>query len=403
MKTASWVVLALGAALLGLSCSKGKSEAKSAEVQAAAAKQEPPAVSTATIETRNVERTIDVTGALHPDETVSVSTEVPGRVATIRFDFGQMVKKGDVIAELEKTEGQIQLDRTRAAIAQALARIGLTPSQDDTIPESTPAIRQARAQLEDAKSKYDNAKKLVESGDIARERFTELSKTLEARQAALDAAEHELRTQLANLQALRAEKRLAEKRLNDTTLRAPFDGQVAQRMVSPGQYIKENTPVVTLVKAWPLRLRLDVPETATAAVHLGDTLRFTTEALAGQTFTATVTQVNPSLDAQSRSLSAEARLNQSSPALRPGMFVQVRLTIARNFPITVIPRDAMYQVAGLTKLFVVNAGKTREVTFTPGQTGEGWVEVTGANVSPGEMVATSNLSNLTGGLEIRTK
>jgi len=399
----SKITWAAGAVLLVLSCRGGGSGREAGGVQAAATKAEPLTVRTAAVEGRTVERSIDVTGSLHPDETVLVSTEVPGRVATIRVDFGQAVRKGEIIAELEKTEAQIALDRTRAAMAQALARIGLRPDQDDTTPESTPAIRQARAQLEDARSRYESAKKLVETGDIARERFTEVAKAFEARQAALEAAEHDLRTQLANLQALRAERRLAEKRLNDTTVRAPFDGQVGQRMVAPGQYIKENTAVVTLVKSWPLRLRLDVPEAATAAVRVGDTLQFTTEALPGQTFAATVTQVNPALDAQSRSLSAEARLRQSSPALKPGMFVQVKLTIARNHPITVAPREAVYQVAGLTKLFTVSGGRVREVAFAPGQTGEGWVEITGANLTPGERVAVSNLANLTEGLEVRVQ
>src|SRR5258705_11625543 len=99
-------------------------------------------------------------------------------------------------------------------------------------------------------------------------------------------------------------------------------------MVGPGQYIKDNTAILTLVKTWPLRLRADIPEVGAAAVKIGEAISFTTDAIPGRTFSATVTQLNPSLDARSRSLSAEARLNQPDPLLRPGMFVQAKLVVS---------------------------------------------------------------------------
>jgi RND family efflux transporter MFP subunit len=262
-------------------------------------------------------------------------------------------------------------------------------------------IRQARAQLEDAKSKYDNARKLAETGDIARERLTETEKLVNSRQASLDAAVDDMRTGMANVQALRADKRLYEKRLNDTIIRSPFDGQVSQRMVAPGQYIKDNTAILTLVKTWPLRLRADIPEVGAAAVRIGATISFTTEAIPGKTFSATVTQLNPSLEAKSRSLSAEARLNQSDPLLRPGMFVQVKLVVSRNAPITVVPKQAVYTVAGLSKIFAINGNVAREIRFTPGETGEDWLEVPGDAIKPGETVAIDKLPLLTDGAEVR--
>ena len=71
---------------------------------------------TAAVETRKIDKTISVTGSLHPDETVSVSAEVPGRVSAILVDFGQNVRKGQVIAELDKQELNLALDRSRAAL-----------------------------------------------------------------------------------------------------------------------------------------------------------------------------------------------------------------------------------------------------------------------------------------------
>ncbi len=380
----------------------GSNDSRKPNVEAAA-KSEPIAVQVAVAETREIDRVIHVTGSLHPDESVNVTSEVAGRVAQIHYDFGHYVRKGAVVAELDRTELTLQHDRARASLAQALARIGLDPSQSDANPTTTPAIRQAEAQLEDARSKFESARKLVESGDISRERFVELEKTLAARQAALDAARDELRTQLANIQALRAELNLAAKRLNDATVRAPFDGSVSERLVSPGQYIKENTPIVTLVKTSPLRLRVDIPENAAAAVSVGSSLTFVTDAIPGKEFRAVIRELNPSLDAQSRSLSAEARLVDSAAQLRPGMFVQVRLVVARNVPIVVVPLQAVFTVAGLSKLFTVRDGTASEVRLSPGMDLGGWLEVPSGKIQPGDIVATSPLAQLVDGAAVRVE
>ena len=170
----------------------GCSESRKPPRPRARKQPEPLDIRTAVVETRKMDKSISVTGSLHPDETVSVSAEVPGRVSSILVDFGQNVRQGQIIAELDKQELNLSLwSAVRPRMAQALARLGLDASQENVRPESTPAIRQAIAQMEDAKSKFDNASRLVKTGDISQERFTEIEKVYQSRQAALDAARDE--------------------------------------------------------------------------------------------------------------------------------------------------------------------------------------------------------------------
>jgi RND family efflux transporter MFP subunit len=396
MKYVGTILVLVLIAIAGAGCSKSEKSG----VQAAKA-PEPIAVKVAPAEQRRVPRTLAVVGSLLPDETVSVSFEVAGRLSQMHADFGQNVRQGQVLAELDRQEYELQLERSKAALAQALARVGLTPAQADSTPKETPGIRQARAQFEEARSRFENASKLVQSGDISRERHTELEKQMIARRSALEAAEDELRTQMANIQALRAETKLVEKRLADTVVRAPFDGAVAERLVSPGQYVKDNTPVLKLVKNHPLRLRLGVPEAGAGAVQIGDTLTFTTDAAPGKEFTAVVRQLNPSLEAQSRTLVAEARIQRGDPTLRPGMFVSVRVVIDRNASIVVVPKDALYTMAGLSKVFTIEGGRAKEHRITPGLAQDGWVEVPGNQIRPGDLVALNNVQVLTEGAEVR--
>ncbi len=365
--------------------------------------QEPAEVEVATAQLKKLDRSILVTGTLLPDETVTIAPEVPGRIVRMPADFGQTVRKGEIIAELDKTELQLQYERSRAALNQSLVRLGLDPARAGEQPTTTPAVRQAIAQLEDARFKFESAEKLVSSGDISRERFNEIEKTFRARQAALDGARDEMRTLWANAETLKTEVRLAEKRLKDTVIRAPFDGAVSERRAAPGQFVKDNAPLLTLVKAYPLRLRLEAPEPATGAVKLGTPLDFTTEAVEGKTFSAVVREVNPSLNEQSRTLVAEARIMNSDTRLRPGMFVQVRLILDRGAQAVMVPRSAIYTVAGLTKLFVLRDGRLTECRIAPGQVLDNWMEVPAGQVKPGEQVAVGNLTQLVDGQNVRVR
>ncbi len=363
-------------------------------------------VRAAVAETRQMERAISVTGSLVADEVVNVSSEIAGTLIAVNSDFGRAVRKGDILAEVDSREASLQVERTRAALSQALARAGLSPGQEDASPSETPAIRQALAQMEDARFKFESAAKLVASGDVSRERHTELEKAYRARDAAVQAARDELRTQLASIQSLRAEWKLARKRLGDTVIRAPFDGSVAAKLISPGQYIKENVPILTLVKAGPLRLRVDIPEAAVMTIRSGTTLTFTTDAAQGATFRAVVRELNPSLDPRSRSLAAEARLVSSGGAaslLKPGMFVQVHLVIAAGANVVVAPREAIYTVAGLTKIFLLKGDQVAEKHVQPGSEVQGWVEIPGDILRAGDRVAISNLASLVDGAKVQVR
>lgn len=394
MKTTSTILTI--AALFLSGC--GKQEAP---VQAAAKIEAPLAIKTAPVESRTLERTLQLTGSLVPDDTINAVFEIPGHINSISVDFGQAVRKGQVLAQLDRTELTLQLDRAKSALNQALARMGLDPSQANVTPEATPAIRQAQAQMEDAWTKFDSAQKLHKSGDISQQRFVEMEKAFQARQAALQATKDELRTQLASIGALRADVGLVEKRLNDTMLRAPFDAIVSSRVAAPGQYVKEGATIVTLVKAYPLRLRVEVPESDIASAKIGTTLTFTTDATPGTEFHAVVRQLNPTLDPKNRTLVAEARPLESDARLKPGSFVQVKLATRNTQIVNLVPKQAIYSIAGLTKVFAVRNGKAVELRFQPGVEANGFTEVPGDLLKAGDRVATSNLSTLFDGRTVQ--
>ena len=99
-------------------------------------------------------------------------------------------------------------------------------------------------------------------------------------------------------------------------------------------------------------------------------------------------------------LTAEARLTTSDPRLRPGMFAQVNLLLAREVNVVMVPKQALYSIAGLTKMFIIRDGKAIECRVMPGIEQNGWVEVPPDIVHANDRVAISNLGALVNGSSV---
>src|SRR5258708_23965359 len=133
-------------------------------------KTQPRQVKTAKVSEMPIGETVTVNGTLAAYDRVTVSMKVPGRLQTITVDLGSVVHKGQSIAQLEQQDYKLRVQQNEAALAQARARLGLSPDgADDRISaEQTGTVRQAKAVLDDSKLKNNTAAKLVDQGLVSR-------------------------------------------------------------------------------------------------------------------------------------------------------------------------------------------------------------------------------------------
>ncbi len=393
------VLLILGT-LGGYSCTNAQSRATDEPVS-----KPPLTVETVEVAQIFIERRSEVVGSLFPNEQVILSSEVAAPVREVHVDFGSTIRKGQLLVTLDGTEFDLEVKRAENALTEALAGLGRTADQGERAIdiESLPSVAQARVMLEDARTKLSTAASLVATKDIPAQRYVELQKTVESREAALGEARNQAAMQIAAVQARRTEIQVAREPLSDTRIYAPFDGVVAERQVALGQYVRDNTPLLTLVQIDPLRLRARVPESAAAAVRLGMPIEFQTDAHPGMKFQSTVTDVSPVLDPASRTLTAEALVPNRSLVLKPGMFAKIIVVVAEKSPATVVPRSGLMPFAGLTKVFVVRDGKVEEVQVQTGAESGDYVELVNSPLKPGDRVVASNLDELSNGAAVVQK
>src|SRR5437868_6698094 len=146
----------------------------------------PVAIDVAKVESRELARSVDAVGTLDPNENVTVTNQVEGTVEKLFVDLGDAVRAGDVIAQLDTRELDLNVRQQEAALQQELARVGLADANASFDEASTSQVRQAESAFADARIRLDRTKKLADSGVLAQQQ-------LDAQQAQYDGAEASLR------------------------------------------------------------------------------------------------------------------------------------------------------------------------------------------------------------------
>lgn len=337
---------------------------------------------------------VTANGTLAAYDQTTVSGKVPGRIRVITVDLGSVVRKGQLIAQLEPGDYRLRVEQAEAALAQARARLGLSPDgKDDRVDlEQTGTVRQARAVMEEARLNRERAVRLVEQGVVARSDYDTADAAYKVALSRYQDALEEIRNRQALLAQRRSELSLARQQLTDTSVYAPLDGVVQEKRASVGEFVASGAPLVDIVKMDPLRLRAEVPERSAGRVRSGQSVRVTVD---GDTniYVGQITRLSPVIGEQNRILVVEADVRNNGK-LRPGAFARAEIVTDDSKMAVTVPNNAIITFAGIEKVIVVNNGKAQEKPITTGRRNGEWTEiVSGVNVGEKVVVDPGNLQS----------
>src|SRR5205823_283033 len=149
--------------------------------------------------------------------------------------------------------------------------------------------------------------------------------TLHAKQASYDSALQTAKNLRADIDATDAAAKLADRQLRDTYIRAPFDGFVQKRLVSLGELVKNQTPVMSVVRIDPLKVVAEIPERMAPWIRTGQPVELYVDAFPGRAIAGRVSRISPAVNAATRAFPFEALVpNGGAAALKPGTFARVR-------------------------------------------------------------------------------
>lgn len=364
------------ASLLGLSaCSNGHAEA---ELGPAKNIGEQAAQNLATIEAEQIERprTVQVIGSLAADEKSDVASKRQGIIQGVFVERGSVVKKGDVLATLDPTDMINKLREGKAETEEWIVRLGLKSPDQPFDVEQQPDVKDARAAFDLASANIKRsadlrAKNIISQADFdkTQSEFDSTQQKFNLMKKMVSQSYQSYRTSVARLNSL-------EQAVADTTITAPFAGMISERFVSPGEHVMEGAKVATLVKTNPLRLVLTIPEQNAALATKGQHVEFTVGSRPGEKFDGELTYIGPSLNDVSRSLVAEALVENADGKLKPGFFATARLQFPTGEKSLSLPEGAVKRDGDISKVFIVREGVVHEKIVTIGESAKGRVEIT---------------------------
>jgi RND family efflux transporter MFP subunit len=382
--------LALGAAT---ACSRSSAD------QGGARAPDATPIKTVAVTQESVKRTLEVVGTLAALDEVTVSSQAEGVVRRVLADLGDQVKTGQPLVELDKEKLEYSAQQQQATLTMALTKYGASDPEQLPSPENTPDVRRAQAELEQAKQARDRARELQRRQLIPQQSLDDAETTLRTRQAQYDSALQNARNMRADIDASRAAARLADRQLRDAFIRAPFDGYIQKRLITNGELVRTQMPVMTVVRVDPLRLLGEIPERMAPWVKIGQPLTLQVDAYRDKTFTATISRISPGVNTQTRTFAFEATAPNADGALKPGTFARAHLETALVEPVLTVPYEALQYRYGVYRAFVVNGDSLSMKELKTGDRVGDRMEVLDG-IKLGETIAASNVDTLSDGQKV---
>lgn len=318
-------------------------------------------VRTATVEKKVLRSFIESVGTLKPGEEVMLSSQIDGILKELLVQEGSVVSKGMLLARIDDTDYRLELSRTEAA------------------------MRQAAASLANVKVEFERKEALYKEALISRQQYDDIVTRRLLSEGEVDRAGGALD--------------LAKERLAKTKIQAPTAGAVSQKKVTPGDYIRNGTPLLQLTRNNPVKLSFTVTEKDVARLKTGQECFFRVDAHPDREFKGTVSVIYPNLEERTRSLQAEALVPNPGMLLKPGLFARVTIYTGAAAGKVIVPVTALLYENDKVKTFVVEQDRAKErVVRLGGKYGEHMEVVEG--LKGGEQLIVVGQNNLTEGVKV---
>jgi RND family efflux transporter MFP subunit len=359
-------------------------------------------VQTTSIQRISIQREVDLAGSLISPDEAKVSSEVAGVVRQVSVELGQEVSAGQIVVKLDPQELNLALQKAVSQVKQTEAQLGIDGvRRTEPLPdEEVSSVRLAIANRDDALAQLRRAQRLRSQNLLSQADMDAAETKVKVTEANYQSALEAVQSLKATLQERRHAVELAQKKLNDTSIRAPIPGRIAERLVQQGEFIRENTPVVSIVQMNPLKVRTAVQERYAGLVRAGLPAEFGVESAPGQKFHGKVVHVSPSVDPGTRTFAVEILVDNTDRKLKPGFFAKGVIYTHQDENVMAVPESAVSTLAGVSNVYVIESGKARQQMISQGARVGNLIEVV-EGLKGSEMLAASNLNLLATGVPVK--
>ena len=354
-------------------------------------------------------QTVVASGRVMSPQRVEIAAETTGRVLRIPVVEGQAVKRGQLLIELDAADDRAGVAQAAAAVAQADARV--RQLREVGLPSARQSLVQATANAEQLKKQQERMRDLQAKGFVGQAQLDDAIRNYDIAASQVDTARVQVRTNtpagsdtalaLASLAQARANLLLAKVKLEQNSLLAPVDGILIARSVEVGDIVQAARQLMVLAPQGVTQMVVQVDEKNFAKLALGQRALGSADAFAGQRFDASVTYINPGIDATRGSVEVKLLVPSPPAYLRQDMTVSVDIETARRAGALIVPTGAVRDMSSATPwVMVVRDKRTVRQAVTLGLRGDSRSEVL-SGIEAGEVVVLATAVGIGVGRHVR--
>lgn len=386
-----WFLLAIVIMLAGLALFRGWGFTQKRSGSQRAAKMEIPVqvISTAL---KPLTYSMRVTGDIMPLMQVDLFPKVSGYLERIDVHIGDVVRQGQVIAQIDRSDYLHKVREIEAKVAQAKAQLAEieTGTRIEELRQAEEAVKQAQSRFENAKLQHERIEALYKREVISKKERDVSDMDYIVAEAQLASSQQQLKllqfgarqevkeASQAKLKEMEAILEQERNRLKDTQIVAPFRGEISRKYVDAGAFVSPSspsTPLVSLVHTETLKIVANVLEKDIPLLKPGMKAKIRVESYPEKVFEGSVEKINSALELSTRTLQAEIYIPNPNRFLKPGMFSNVEVVLLEKPQTMVIPREAVIEAGSEMSVFLVEGKQAVRRPITIGYEQDYMIEV----------------------------
>ena len=368
-----------------------------------------PKVDAAKVVRSDVVQSVVASGRVATPYRVDIGSQITGTVAEVPVEQGQTVKADQTLIVVESAEARAGVKQAEVTVAQAEAR--LRQLRELQLPVAGQTLRQAEANLANARAQLDRNRQLYKSGYIGKSVLDDSERNVEVAQSQVDAARKQVETAqpagsdsavaVAALEQARASLQAASARLAYATIRAPVAGTLIARDVERGDVVQPGKVLMVLSPSGETQLVLQIDERNLAMLKLGQKAFASADSYPAQRFAAELVYINPAVDPQRGTVEVKLRVPDPPQYLRQDMTVSVDIEIERRGGTLALAAEAVHDATGPAPwVLQVRDGRAIRQPVALGLRGDGVVEIR-AGLEAGDLAVPASYPNLKPGDRVR--
>jgi RND family efflux transporter MFP subunit len=309
-------------------------------------------VETYSVSKGDIKATYAAVGQVKPVLEVDVIPKLSGKVERVSKEIGDRVEAGEILFTLEKQELHQSLEKLDAQLRQSLL-------------EAETVLQQAEMQMSNAKVDYTNNQVLFEGQAISKQTLDSYKRVYEAAElkykSALDS--YLILQNKAGKSTIETEKEAVIQKVQDSNVRAPISGIIAQKNIEAGEMATQQDAAYTIVDMDTVVIETTVTERIINEIHKGQEVLVTIAALEGKNFQGMIDALSPAVTGQSVGYPVKITIPNDKHEIKPGMFAEVHITTDTKDNVIMIPIEAVLSQVGKSSIFVLEGdiAKKREV------------------------------------------